>query len=237
MSGLRAEDSTASGKWRFLTRSTSISHFWVACRWFCPAWLWMVMVLSNGLALAGCFFSFSCSRWAMPTPCHGTTHIARVTTWSCTLAECAPLYIYPHTISTVGPPSPPTAARASKVSYTARRWKNLLKLSSRHSSLHEIVLLGRFHPPSRCIELLTWWSLLPSSSRFWISSWIMDLSSLGVDFGHCHAGSPTPDILLIPASLVSWSWESLYIRDSLHLAALNASTTDDRGSCSSPNLM
>src|SRR4029434_2155509 len=41
-----------------------------------------------------------------------------------------------------------------------------------------------------------------------------------------------PDHVLIPASLVSWSSESLYVRESLHLATLNSSTTEDRGSWS-----
>ncbi len=102
-------------------------------------------------------------------------------------------------------------------------------------------------------------ALLPSSSRFRTSSWIMVLFSLGVDFDHCWkcaiprpclpvqgfpmmslvlrehsawliavlAAHLRPDLVLTPASLVSWSRESLYVRDSLHLATLNSSTTDD----------
>lgn len=62
---LRVESSTTSGRCSFLLRSTSISHVWAACRRFFLAWLWTtglwpsfkkVMVLSNGPALAGCFF-------------------------------------------------------------------------------------------------------------------------------------------------------------------------------------
>ncbi len=86
MSSLRVVDSTASGKGSFLPRSTSISNTW-ACRRFCLTWLgttglWpsftKVMVLSSGLALAGCFFLLSCSRMSAPTPCHGTTCISPV---------------------------------------------------------------------------------------------------------------------------------------------------------------
>src|SRR4029434_5356589 len=40
MSGLRVVDSTASGKWSFLPRSTSKTHPWADCRRFCLAWLW-----------------------------------------------------------------------------------------------------------------------------------------------------------------------------------------------------
>lgn len=46
-----------------------------------------------------------------------------------------------------------------------------------------------------------------------------------------------PDLVLINASLNCWSWESLYVRESLHLATLNSSTTEDRGSWSWPDLM
>ncbi len=76
MSGLRVVDSNTSGKWSFLQRSTSISHPWADCRRFCLTWLgttglWpsftKAMVLSSGLALAGCFFLFSCSRMSAST--------------------------------------------------------------------------------------------------------------------------------------------------------------------------
>ncbi len=69
MSGLRVLDS-------FLQRSTSISHPWADCRRFCLTWLgttglWpcftKAMMLSSGLALAGCFFLLSCSRMSAST--------------------------------------------------------------------------------------------------------------------------------------------------------------------------
>ena len=40
ISGLSLVDSTASGKWSFLPRSTSISQPWADCKRFCLAWLW-----------------------------------------------------------------------------------------------------------------------------------------------------------------------------------------------------
>lgn len=39
-----------------------------------------------------------------------------------------------------------------------------------------------------------------------------------------------PDLALMPASLTSSSCESLYVEESLHLATLYSSTTEDKGS-------
>ncbi len=119
MSGLRVVDSTASGKWSFLPRSTSISHPWADCRRFCLTWLgttglWpsftKAMVLSSGFALAGCFFPAPGCLRALPTPCHGATCISPVSMRSYTLTEYAPLFLSCHTTCTVGPPSSPTCA-------------------------------------------------------------------------------------------------------------------------------
>lgn len=41
-----------------------------------------------------------------------------------------------------------------------------------------------------------------------------------------------PDLALMPASLTSGYCESLYVKESLHLAALYSSTSEDRGSWS-----
>lgn len=63
-----------------------------------------------------------------------------------------------------------------KVSHTAQSQKGIRKGSSRHSSLHMMVLLGMFHliqAPwvTNSMDL----ALLPSSSRFQTLSWIMVL--------------------------------------------------------------
>ena len=159
MSGLRLEDSTASGKWSFLPRSTSISHLWADCRRFCLAWLWTTglwpsftkaMVLSSGLSLAGCFFLLSCSRMSAST--------ANTLSWRHLYLPCVNAVLHPDRMCAIVPLPPHNLHSGSsliphlckltgvgKVSYTARSRKDIRKGSSRHSSFHVMVLLGRFY--------------------------------------------------------------------------------------------
>lgn len=121
---ISVEDSTASGKWSFLPGSTFISHLRAACRRFFLAWL-LPPLLFQGVSAANAL------SWRHLCRDNEVLHPAIV-----------PL-----------PPLNPHSGSSlilhwwkftGKVLYTAWRGKVMQKGSSRHSSLHKMVLLGRF---------------------------------------------------------------------------------------------
>ncbi len=104
MSWLRVVDNTASGKWSFLLRSTSISHAWADCKRFCLSWLWTTglwpsftktIVLGSGLALAGCFFLLSCCRMSAST--------ANTLSWRHLYLPCVNAILHPDRMCTIVP--------------------------------------------------------------------------------------------------------------------------------------
>ncbi len=123
-------------------------------RW-CSAVVLLWLVVSSSFPAPGCLR-------VLPTPCHGATCTSPMSMRSYTLTECVLLFLSRRTTCTVGPSSSPTCANClgvGKVSYTARSRKDIRKSSIRHSSLHVIVLLGRFHLVRR-LELRARWILL-----------------------------------------------------------------------------
>ena len=149
------------------------------------------------------------------------------------------------------------------VSYTDLSMNEMQKGSNLHRSPHVIFLMGRSHlvhapwdTSSFLFQVRTssWIMALLSLDPAFPQRWAWEvprpchpvhvvpmmsrsfniLSACATDDSAAHL---RPDLVRMPACLTCSSWEFLYDIMTLHFATLNSSTTDDRGSCSCPDLM
>ncbi len=187
MSGLRVVDSTVSGSGvssrgqppfpiPWLTARDSVWLGWgqqvfgpLSQRRWCSAVVLLWLVVSSPFPAPGCLL-------ALPTPCHGATCISPVLMQSCTLTECAPLFLSRHTTCTVGPPSSPTCA-------------NLLGLVRCHTLLGVERIYGR--APAATVHsmwLFSWGGSTSSRHLELRARWLLLFSLLPQGFG-LHPGS------------------------------------------------